>query len=554
MNFVKARKSFFGVYNRFIHIFITLAVCIVFLFISKGIDSAFNLSSFLIENTTVHRFFEIFILIISFSIFFVAYYTYPQTHDNRLLIMGYIFLGGGLLYWIKVLGITNDVALFDSFLSCILIRFVNSVCFSILFTYEPKNKVNIRRSYLLLGATMFLLLSVLMIKSPEINNLFFTHEGTLSFVSAIVVLFDCLLYSYIFYRIYINSKQKNDVVNKTLSCALLIMLFSEIALLNVRQVYDMSTVVSQFYLAVSYGILFYSIYIFSVRRPYKLLSKIKEKRENDLVKMDKLVESRTKELRDMYDKLIADQDLARGIQLSMLPRELPKDEYVSFSVGYLPADELSGDFYYVIKIDETRYGICIGDVSGHGISAAMLSIFAFQKLQSLMEETEGGGMTIPSMVLQHLYDSFNSSNFNDDMYFVMLYGVFNTQTGIFSYSSGGLNTVPLRLRPDGSIQELDNDGFAICKLGSILKPKFVNYQILLFPGDKLILYTDGLVDAKNSQNEEYSLSRLKSTISDYSKFGIDYLADAIIKDAKKFTGAKASDDITLLIMDSLPPF
>ena len=164
MNFVKARKSFFGVYNRFIHIFITLAVCIVFLFISKGIDSAFNLSSFLIENTTVHRFFEIFILIISFSIFFVAYYTYPQTHDNRLLIMGYIFLGGGLLYWIKVLGITNDVALFDSFLSCILIRFVNSVCFSILFTYEPKNKVNIRRSYLLLGATMFLLLSVLMIK------------------------------------------------------------------------------------------------------------------------------------------------------------------------------------------------------------------------------------------------------------------------------------------------------------------------------------------------------------------------------------------------------
>ena len=89
-------------------------------------------------------------------------------------------------------------------------------------------------------------------------------------------------------------------------------------------------------------------------------------------------------------------------------------------------------------------------------------------------------MTIPSMVLQHLYDSFNSSNFNDDMYFVMLYGVFNTQTGIFSYSSGGLNTVPLRLRPDGSIQELDNDGFAICKLGSILKPKFVNYQILLF--------------------------------------------------------------------------
>ena len=83
--------------------------------------------------------------------------------------------------------------------------------------------------------------------------------------------------------------------------------------------------------------------------------------------MDKLVDRRTKELRVMYEKLIADQVLAREIQLSMLPRELPKDDFVTFSVGYLPAEELSGDFYNVIKIDETRYGVCIGDVSGHGV-------------------------------------------------------------------------------------------------------------------------------------------------------------------------------------------
>lgn len=554
MNFVKARKSFFGIYNRFYYIFITLAACIVFLFLAKGIDSAFNVSIILIENNIFHRFLEIFILIISFSIFFVSYFTYPQTNDNRLLTISYIFLAGGLLFWIKVLGITNNSALYDSFLSCILIRFVNSVCFSISFTCKPKNEAKMRRIYLLLGATTFLLISVLLIKNPDVNNVFFNDKGGLSIVSAIVILFDCLLYLYIFYRLIIDSKRRNDFVNKTLSCAFIIMLFSEIALLNVKQLYDMSTVVSQFYLAVSYGVLFYSIYIHSVRRPYKLLTKAKEKRERDLIKMDKLVDRRTKELRVMYEKLIADQVLAREIQLSMLPRELPKDDFVTFSVGYLPAEELSGDFYNVIKIDETRYGVCIGDVSGHGVSAAMLSIFAFQKLQSLMEETDGGGMSIPSIVLQHLYDSFNSSNFNEDMYFVMLYGVFNTQTGIFSYSSGGLNTIPLRLRPDGAIQELDNNGFAICKLGKFLKPKFVNYQILLFPGDKLVLYTDGLVDAKNTQKEEYTLSRLKSVISEHSKYGIDYLADAIMQDAKEFTDEKPSDDITLLIMDSLPPF
>ena len=169
MNFVKARKSFFGIYNRFYYIFITLAACIVFLFLAKGIDSAFNVSIILIENNIFHRFLEIFILIISFSIFFVSYFTYPQTNDNRLLTISYIFLAGGLLFWIKVLGITNNSALYDSFLSCILIRFVNSVCFSISFTCKPKNEAKMRRIYLLLGATTFLLISVLLIKNPDVN-------------------------------------------------------------------------------------------------------------------------------------------------------------------------------------------------------------------------------------------------------------------------------------------------------------------------------------------------------------------------------------------------
>jgi sigma-B regulation protein RsbU (phosphoserine phosphatase) len=184
----------------------------------------------------------------------------------------------------------------------------------------------------------------------------------------------------------------------------------------------------------------------------------------------------------------------------------------------------------------------------------MLSIFTFQKMQSLMEETGVDGMTIPSMVLKHIYESFNAANFNDDMYIVMLYGVFNTQSGIFSYASGGLNTIPLRIRPDGSIQELDNDGFAICKLGSLLKPKFVNHQVLLFPGDKLILYTDGLIDARNSEGEKYSITRLKKIIQKYNKWGAERITQALTYDIKKFAGEKPADDVTFLVLDVLPPF
>lgn len=561
MNFVRGRKSFFGINKRFSQIFYTLLSSVILLLLAENADSFFNISALLADNNIWHRILDFFILIISFSIFIVAYYTYPQTKDNRLLIVGYIFLTGGILYWIKILDIFNYLN-FQSklniscnmFILCILFRFLNASCFSFLATVKFKNKFLLNRLYLLAGTVVTIFISILIICTPSINRWFFVSDEGMSIAGIVITAFSSLLYIYTFYNTLREYERSNDFVLKILSCGFIIMFFSEITFLSVKQAYDMRSVLSQFYLVASYCILFYSFYIYSIRRPYILLSKANKKLDKYLAKMDKLVDTRTRELRGMYEKLMADQEIARGIQLSMLPRELPNNEYVEFSSGYVPAEELSGDFYNVIKIDETRYGICMGDVSGHGVSAAMLSIFAFQKMQSLMEETSGEGMAIPSIVLQHLYDSFNASNFNDDMYIVMLYGVFNIQTGILSYSSGGLNTIPLRIRPDGSIQELDNDGFAICKLGSLLKPKFVNYQILLFPGDKLVLYTDGLVDARNSHNEEYSLGRLKKAITNNSKYGIKYLTEAIIRDVKEFAGDKLSDDITLLALDVLPPF
>ena len=106
---------------------------------------------------------------------------------------------------------------------------------------------------------------------------------------------------------------------------------------------------------------------------------------------------------------------------------------------------------------------------------------------------------------------------------MLIYGVYNIDTGIFSYASGGLNTSPLRLRPDRSIQELDSEGFAICKLGDFISPKFSNRQVMLFPGDKLILYTDGLVETLNRDKQPYSKERLKDLISRHRKWNANQM-------------------------------
>ncbi|NLX64307.1 MAG: SpoIIE family protein phosphatase [Clostridiaceae bacterium] len=560
MNSTKAGSSVSDVKERYFSIFITLLLTLLLFLIVELSDNSF-ISRILVENNIWHRILDVYLLIVSFSIFFISFHTYPQTKDNRLLIIGFTFLIGGILYWIQILDIPSYLGAGYgissprcTFLLCLTIRIINGICFGLIATIRFKNKHYIKRRYMWLSIIV-VFVTYYIISSPLIKQEYLINNHGLTALSVSLLTFTGFLYIYVLYFTLKEYLKTNEFVFKILCCAFILMFFSGISLMGMDEIFDINSALSHFYLVVSYGIFFYAFYIESIKKPYVQLAKAKEDLDEYIEEMDKLVDRRTIELRGMYEKLMADQEIARGIQLSMLPSEFPENEFVSFSAGYVPAEKLSGDFYNVFKIDDSRFGICIGDVSGHGVSAAMLSIFTFQKIQSLMEESADGGVSIPSVVLTHLYESFNSANFNDDMYIVMIYGVFNTQTGILSYASGGLNTSPLRIRPDGSVQELDSEGFAICKLGDFIKPKFANRQVLLFPGDKLLLYTDGLIEARNSSNDEYSIKRLKSVIKKYNRWGIDYLTEAIINDVKEFIGdEKLTDDITLLSMDVLPPF
>ncbi len=554
MDLVDTKKSFLAVKGQFFQMFSTFLVSIIIFSLVIIIEDLPSVTGMIHINRVCNRVLEVFLLIVSFSVFFISYFTYPQTNHNHSLIAGFTFLAGGIFYWIMVVSFPSDLIAVETadcpkntLLIWSLIRFINGVCFSILLSVKSDSKALIKKRYLFVTAAVVVVSGYIFIKMPSVSPDLIMDENGLTTISAITTSFISLLYVYAFIRALMVFIKTGDVVYKVLTNAFMLMFFSEITVLAIKHVNDHKSLLSQLFLTASYIFMFYAFYIQNIRRPYLLLTKAKEE-------LDNLVDQRINELRSINEKLLADQEIARGMQLSMLPAEMPGNEYVAFSSGYIPAENLSGDFYNVFKIDDYQYGICIGDVSGHGVSAAMLSIFTFQKMQSLMEETGAQGMSIPSMVLQHIYESFNAANFNDDMYIVMLYGVFNIQSGIFSYASGGLNTTPIRIRPDGSIQELDNDGFAICKLGNLLKPKFVNHQVLLFPGDKLIIYTDGLTDARNSEGEKYSISRLKKIIQKYNKWGADRITDALVHDVKKFAGEKPADDVTFVVLDVLPPF
>ena len=107
MNFAKVRKSLFDANGRFYPIFITLIVSILLYLAVELTDSYFSISQVLVGNNICHRILDVFLLIVSFSIFLISYYTYPQTRENRLLIVGFAFLTVGILFWIQILDIPS---------------------------------------------------------------------------------------------------------------------------------------------------------------------------------------------------------------------------------------------------------------------------------------------------------------------------------------------------------------------------------------------------------------------------------------------------------------
>lgn len=506
-----------------------------------------------------YRLFEFLSLIISFSIFLLTFYTYRHNPNKRLFISGLTFLIVGILDWILFFSWFGSPDLFlvsnisnNAVYYWLLSRFVNVAGFTLLETLTSPSGKSRRRGVYTLLTTVVVLAAILLISAfVDFSS---TYQGTgLNTYAVILLICIALLYVYNFYEAIQNYNQTGDTLNKTLACAFVLMFFSQLILLDIQELYNVRILLSQVFKLAGFILFFNVFYIHGIRRPYTLLSSTKEELNSYAVKLDRLVDERTIILKQMNDRLMADIEIARGIQRAMLPNVFPQNDYVAFHSGYLPAENLSGDFYNVFKIDDDHMGVCIGDVSGHGVAAAMMTVFTFQKIQSLMEETGAEGMTIPSVVLKHLYDSFNAAHFNEDLYIVLLYGVYNINSGIFSFASGGLNTAPLRLRPDGSIQELDHDGYAILRLGEFLKPKFVNHQILLFPGDRLILYTDGLVEATDANNNAYSKARLKEVIKKHYKWSADHLTESILSDVQQFSSYQ-KDDVTMLIMDVLKPF
>lgn len=235
-----------------------------------------------------------------------------------------------------------------------------------------------------------------------------------------------------------------------------------------------------------------------------------------------------------------DLNMAKKLQCSLLPKGLPDDK-IKFSFLYRPCETLGGDFLDVFMIDRDNAGIYIADVSGHGVSASMLTVF----LRSAMDKKT----LSPSAALTKLYHEFNRSDFDPDFYITVFFGVINLKTQTMTYSNAGHNVCPILFNSD-RFDILMSPGIPISNW--LENPGYVENVVSLKSGDRLFLYTDGIIEMKNPKGllygEEQLLDILLNSNSEPNGTLKEVLENAIrfaqITDTKSIP-----DDITLALLE-----
>jgi sigma-B regulation protein RsbU (phosphoserine phosphatase) len=182
--------------------------------------------------------------------------------------------------------------------------------------------------------------------------------------------------------------------------------------------------------------------------------------------------------------------LAAQVQRSMLPRVLPRPPGVAFAAALRADNHLAGDFYHAFRLDRDRIGVYLGDVMGHGPAAALLSVFVMQTILPKRIEGDRSQVVPPACVLDRLNRDVMVAGFPDQPFLTMVYGILDTARRTWTYCCAG-HPPPLLLRRGHRPTLLSVNA----PLLGVFKAPFDQSEVALRPGDRLALYSDGVLGA-----------------------------------------------------------
>jgi len=272
---------------------------------------------------------------------------------------------------------------------------------------------------------------------------------------------------------------------------------------------------------------------------------------------EKKLKQMNQELIDKQKRLDADLLAAAQIQKSLLPRKIDSAENLAVAWKFEPCEHMGGDIFNMFQLTDDHWAIYMLDVSGHGVQAAMITVSASQFLQPnsghLFKRQPGKSsqarqIRTPAEVLVALDREFPFERF--DNFFTITYMIINTATGDLRYSNAG-HPHSILLRKNGKMEFLGLGGPAI-GMGGFQRldgqaERFEEGCAQFNPGDKLFIYTDGIVEYQNRDKELYGTRRFCETLAALRGESINRMVKKSIKSLMNFgNNAKLQDDVTLL--------
>lgn len=238
-------------------------------------------------------------------------------------------------------------------------------------------------------------------------------------------------------------------------------------------------------------------------------------------------------------RIQAQLDIARQVQLDLLPATDPVVDGFDISAYVFPTEEVSGDYYDWVKVFDDQIGIVVADAVGKGIPAALLMAFLRASLRSGVQIGYAPHIAL-SKVSSLLWDSIE-----DNKFITAIYGILDSTNRTFVFSNAG-HSPPLLIKPNGEHRYVE---YGDMPLGMFEDARYHQHFIRFEQGQLMVIYTDGITEAASPTGEEYGGERLAKRVLDGFELSAKQLIDHIRKDVADFTERKfLDDDGTLFII------